>query len=136
MCTINGMTFRAPLCMYLKVRRNLRPTVLLYNLHQSTFGFKQSYGMCGMQYCECWQRKQYSIQVCEYKYKSLLQYSNKKAGGSLSCLGRDKIIMLQCCKTFGQKTSVLQTGNISRNPQATGLNFTCHLIILTLRLPD
>ena len=63
--------------MYLKVRRNLQPTVL-YNLHQSTSGYKYSYGMCGMQYCEHWQRKQYSVQVCEYK--SLLQYSQKKAG--------------------------------------------------------
>jgi hypothetical protein len=106
---------KTPENMYLKVRRNLRPTVL-YNLHQSTSGFKHSYGMCGMQYCEYWQRKQYSIQVCEYK--SLLQYSNKKAGGSLSCLGTDKIIMLHCCKTFRLKTSnacVLQTGNISLN---------------------
>jgi len=99
--------------MYLKIRRNLGPTVL-YNLHQSTSGYKYSYGMGGMQYCEHWQREQYSIQVCEYK--SLLQNSNKKAGDSLSCPGRNKIKMPQCCKTCRLRTTtacVLQTGNIS-----------------------
>jgi len=103
---------KTPENMYLKVRRNLRPTVP-YNLHHSTFALKYSYGMCAMRYCEYWQMKQYSIQVCEYK--SLSQYSNKKAGGILSCIGRDKIIMMQCCKTFRLKTTtacVLQTGNI------------------------
>jgi hypothetical protein len=103
---------KTPENMYPKVRQNLRPTVP-YNVHQSTFGFKHSYGMCGMRYCEYWQIKQYSIQVC--KYRSLLQYSNKKACGILSRQGRDEIIIMQCCKTFRLKTTtacVLQTGNI------------------------